>query len=310
MDELKARPPHQVTLIRENICQALLHNYRQGSTAHAAQLIKKLQRYVSLPPQPLVDAALPFNFYVERVIPIAAEGLFISGWMRDPLKSLLRLEAVADIGITLDITDRIFRFPRPDVAAQYEGSAYGNYEEDHGFIAYIPLSPKQREIIRDMATLHGFRFRAELGDGAVLDIVPEATHSDVFSARDFVLKSLPDKYSNDIILQEAIAPASLELQRLCMEQVGIREVRRFNQAQSMVAPEVSFIIPLYKRLEYLKPQMACFAADSEIVNSCELIYVLDSPEQAHEADCILRELCALYPLAVTLVIMPLPTIMG
>jgi GT2 family glycosyltransferase len=45
--------------------------------------------------------------------------------------------------------------------------------------------------------------------------------------------------------------------------------------------EVSIVVPLYRRLDYLESQLADFANDPEIFRS-DLIYVLDSPEQSKE----------------------------
>jgi O-antigen biosynthesis protein len=68
-------------------------------------------------------------------------------------------------------------------------------------------------------------------------------------------------------------------------------------------PRVSVIVPLYKALDFLRFQIAAFATDSWFRAHAELIYVLDSPEQAAEVEHLLNGLHLVYALPMTLVIM-------
>jgi GT2 family glycosyltransferase len=68
-------------------------------------------------------------------------------------------------------------------------------------------------------------------------------------------------------------------------------------------PVISFVIPLYRNLSFLRLQVGAFAIDPQIQRDVELIYVLDSPEQRREVEHLLRGLNILTGLAVRLVIM-------
>ena len=46
-------------------------------------------------------------------------------------------------------------------------------------------------------------------------------------------------------------------------------------------PLVSIVIPLYRRLDFLNVQLATMTNDPAM-QQCEIIYVLDSPEQEEE----------------------------
>jgi GT2 family glycosyltransferase len=63
------------------------------------------------------------------------------------------------------------------------------------------------------------------------------------------------------------------------------------------------IIPLYKNLEFLRFQIAAFAADTWFRANAELIYVLDSPEQAQEVEHLLSGLHLVYGLPTSLLVM-------
>jgi GT2 family glycosyltransferase len=68
-------------------------------------------------------------------------------------------------------------------------------------------------------------------------------------------------------------------------------------------PAVSLVIPLYRVLSFLRFQIGAFAVDPAMAD-CELIFVLDSPEQSNELEHLLRGLHALYGLPFRLAIMP------
>ncbi len=72
--------------------------------------------------------------------------------------------------------------------------------------------------------------------------------------------------------------------------------------REMSAPApVSVVIPLYRNLRFIRHQVGAFARDP-MLRASEIIYVLDSPEQRGEAEHMLRGLCGLTKLAVTLVL--------
>ncbi len=58
----------------------------------------------------------------------------------------------------------------------------------------------------------------------------------------------------------------------------------------MAAPEVSIVVPLYRVLDFLRFQIGAFAADPAIRDRAEIIYVLDSHEQADGVEHLLRGL--------------------
>jgi hypothetical protein len=72
-----------------------------------------------------------------------------------------------------------------------------------------------------------------------------------------------------------------------------------------IAPEVSIVVPLLRRVDLIEHQLAQFAADPELAE-CELIYVVADPEQAELAREIVTELYALYGLPLRLLALTAP----
>lgn len=96
------------------------------------------------------------------------------------------------------------------------------------------------------------------------------------------------------------SPVALKLQQLCVEAATIDKT--IDLGVTTENPLVSLIIPLYQRLDFIKIQLATMTNDPAI-KKCEIVYILDSPEQQEELTNLLRHHTTLYQLSVKLVIM-------
>ena len=146
------------------------------------------------------------------------------------------------------------------------------------------------------------RFTLRLASGGQPLLVPPPQPNDIGEIRTRALTALPPQQVTDTILAECIAPALADIQERMREAVGAPEVVTIGTRPER--PAVSIIVPLYRVMEYLKAQYAAFAIDRQIVSEAEVIYVLDSPEQAEEVEHLLRGLHLLHGLPVTLAVMP------
>ncbi|WP_181704524.1 glycosyltransferase family 2 protein [Chthonobacter rhizosphaerae] len=214
-------------------------------------------------------------------------GILASGWWRDPGGFVSRLSL-------LDETDA----PRPLDGAFHtypglvEGPA-GQRQPVTGFTAFVPG-------VR--APLLQPRFLLELKSGARHLLVPDPQPVDLGEARAMALRAVPPQAIDDAVLEGCLAPVLGDLQRRLVEGLGAPTVRRIGTPVDR--PLASLVIPLYKVLDFLKFQVAAFASDPQIAQKAEIVYVLDSPEQAEEVDHLLTGLHLVYGLPITLVVMP------
>ncbi|MGL5076063.1 MAG: glycosyltransferase family 2 protein, partial [Waterburya sp.] len=197
-------------------------------------------------------------------------------------------------------SQNIYPIERRDVNEFLQNTRYGNFEGKLGFCAYASIPDLIRESIQGFAELHSFRFSVRLKGNIEIEIIPDAKYSDFYNARRQVMQiTNPDKVSESM-LADCIAPVGLKLQQLCIEQVKIKDVTVIGSPTEN--PLVSIVIPLYRRLDFIKVQLATMANDPTI-KQCEIIYVLDSPEQEEELRTFLLNHCTLYQLPVKLVVM-------
>ncbi|HWO46853.1 MAG TPA: glycosyltransferase family 2 protein, partial [Solirubrobacterales bacterium] len=140
----------------------------------------------------------------------------------------------------------------------------------------------------------------ELENTAGVGIEASATAAtiDPRSVRDTILGELARERRVDTPLMDQLAPAVVRLQEELADRVEIEDVDEFGTV--VARPEVSIVVPLYRRVDLIEHQLAQFANDPAMLDS-ELIYVLDSPELAPELLPRVAELHELYRLPFRLV---------
>lgn len=302
INRLNSKPEYQKHLIREKLSQAVIQFIPLDLQHEVSGLFYKLQHFLQIAPTSFVDLKQPFKISIDHIIPVRSEGVFLSGWIHDPYSVLEEIEAISALGFSIPISiNKIYRITRADVVEYLKNSPYGNFEGKHGFCTYAEVSDETREKIEGFAELHSFRFKVKLKGGIDIEVVPETRHYDAFTARKLVMQIAPIEETTDEMLENCIAPAAMKLQQLCMQQVSVKEVVAIGKP--VVNPVVSIIIPLYKQLDFMKVQVATLANDPFVKKQCEIVYVLDSPEQEREVRDFLLDHCLLYELPVKLIIM-------
>ena len=301
IDYLKTKSNKQQHLIRESVSDSIIKLVAPSFKSEAGEFLQKLQCFLAIPPSNYVDPNLPFKIWLDYIVPLESDGLFISGWLQDPYEMLEGITAISALGFSLELSNRdIHRFDRHDVNQFLQDTRYGEFEEKLGFCAYIPVPQAIHQAIAGFAKLHSFRFLIKLKGNVEIEIIPDAKYSDYYNARQRVMQIASLDKVSEAMLANCIAPAGLKLQQLCVERVEIESTIAIGTPVEQ--PLVSIIIPLYRRLDFLKVQLATMANDPAI-KQCEIIYVLDSPEQQEELKTFLLNHCTLYQLPVRLVVM-------
>ena len=301
IDYLKAKSSYQKHLIRESLSNSIIQLVPIVHKPEAGEFLQKLQYFLEIPPVNYVDPNLPFKIFIDYIVPLKSDGLFISGWLQDPYEMLEGITAISALGFSLELSNRdIHRLERHDVNQFLEDTRYGNFSGKLGFCAYVPVPENIHQAIAGFAELHSFRFSVKLKGNIEIEIIPDAKYSDYYNARQRIMQIASPSKISEAILTDCIAPVGLKLQQLCIEQVKVKDVITIGSPTAR--PSISIVIPLYRRLDFLKVQLATMANDPDI-KQCELIYVLDSPEQEEELKTFLLNHCALYKLPAKLVVM-------
>ena len=267
---------------------------RAASDADARRQLRDLQLLAPMEkPHHLAQPSRPFGASLEMAICDHAGGTFFRGWIRDPLGLVAGLTLRSPHGEHPVPLTELVRFGRPDLAQKFAGSPYGGAGFRPGFALHLPDAA-----LRPVAQW-SMRLELTTGDGITLIAPPGIMHAQ--SARDAVLGSIAPSEISPALMERCIEPAVERLHAVVMAARGAPE--EIHIGSPLAEPDVSIVVPLYRNLRFVKPQYASFARDRTL-RRAELIYVLDSPEQCHEVEHLLRGLHGLYDMPVTLLVQP------
>jgi O-antigen biosynthesis protein len=246
-----------------------LHELREG-------LRERLPRYARA-------AGAPRGLVADSVLALDERSFYLEGWAVDREAPVVRLEAVSPEGERFDLSAGAFRFALPHVSAHFGRFDTGD-DERPGFLCFIELDgPSHLE--------EGWVVEMENADGECLEAHAPAVLRDRSAARERVLADpVRERVADDELMERHVRPAIERLQRHVVAGLEVRSVEQFGAAPP--APDVSIVIPLYKRVDLVEEQLAQFVLDPYLSRQ-DVVFVLDSPE---DRDQLLELATRLFPL--------------
>jgi GT2 family glycosyltransferase len=226
----------------------------------------------------------PYGLFLDDLYRIDANHFYIRGWMRDALVRTVTLTAASPEGSRATITEGLVRFPRPDVEQFYGASAQEQVIRKPGFLGFFELPAPS--FLKE-----GWIVEMRDGSGAGVEVHIPTLVDDPDTVRTALLGDLAHEVPpDDSVARGHVAPALLALQR----QRPVPELSEPVQyGTPPAAPDVTIIVPLYRRIDFLEHQLASFVDDPDLRNA-DLVYVLDSPELTRELNAAATALHQLY----------------
>jgi O-antigen biosynthesis protein len=236
----------------------------------------------------LRESAISVRDHVDRVALtteylalVDREQLYIRGWLRDSDGTVTGLDAIAPEGSRVSLLDGAYRYPRPDVVGR---SALGRRTKN-GFIGSHRLPVPS--LLAD-----GWVLEAQRSGEPPIEVPAPKLATNTLAIRDTVLEDALTGYlPSDDLLREHVFPAVDRIQELIHAHAEVESVLQLGEPPR--DPSVSIVIPLYERLDHLKYQLSQFADDADMARA-DLIYVLDSPDQAEDLGEAVRQLFPIY----------------
>lgn len=109
--------------------------------ASADQFLREMDVLYPAPARKIDDPLQPIGGEIELAIPDESGGIFIAGWLRDPLGMIDTMEIATESGRIPLSPDSMARVLRPDIAKRFASAAHRGTENKHGFVAYIADLP-------------------------------------------------------------------------------------------------------------------------------------------------------------------------
>jgi GT2 family glycosyltransferase len=218
---------------------------------------------------------------VELILAVDERSFWVVGWLHDPDRSVALLTLMTPEGQRLDVLRNAYRHKRPDVEESW-GLPVG---APHGFIAYLRLPhPSPLDA--------GWLVEVSRSDGLGLEAAAPVVMRDQAHARDRILDEFArDRKEAERLRLEHAHPALIRLQEERRKSVEIEDIVQHGLVPE--SPEVSIVVPLYKRIDLVEHQLTHFGQDPQI-GQADLLYVLDSPELAEDLLPLAANLHALH----------------
>ncbi|WP_426955042.1 glycosyltransferase [Muricoccus radiodurans] len=286
---------------RRMVARALArHAAARPNDPRAARLLRD-QRLLATPaaPRGLDDPARPVGGALELAVSDGAGGVFVAGWLRDPLGIATGGLALRDplTGVSVPVpADALHRVARPDLAGRHAKATHGDAGAAPGFVAHLPGAEGV-----SAGPVPQWCLDLRLASGEAIEFVAPPGVLPPARARDLVLRAVHPAALRQEVLDFCLAPAVARLQRAALEALGAPEIVAIGVPPAPGGTAV--VVPLYRNLRFLRFQFAAFARDAAFRAAAHLVFVLDSPEQRAEAEHLLRGLHAVHGLPATLVVM-------
>ncbi|NKC29341.1 glycosyltransferase family 2 protein [Falsiroseomonas selenitidurans] len=271
--------------------QSLMALRRHTQEPWCRDTIRDAQVLAMAPTRAAAEPANAVAAAVDRALSDHAGGVFLIGWLHDPLRLTRGMTLRGPFGGTLLPAESLFRVSRPDVVKRFEQAPFGGPDPRPGFVVHLPSAGP--------GPVAQWRVELALGSGEAIELVAGPALIPPAQAREAVLRGVSPLDVGPDLLDRCLTPAAERLHRAASAEA--LEIDVVHIGTPVAAPTVSLVIPLYRNLRFVKHQLAAFARDPAL-RGCEIIYVLDSPEQRGEADHLLRGVCGLTGMAVTLVL--------
>jgi O-antigen biosynthesis protein len=232
-----------------------------------------------------VSESHPAGLAVEAILAVDENSFWISGWLHDE-DGRGEVTVVSPEGARHTLTEIAHRYERPDVRQFYSGLGTERTRE-HGFTAYFSLEAPS-------LLSSGWVAELQTTDGVQLEIQCPNVIREPEVVRSTILGELGGQGPvGGPLAAEHGRPALTRLQQRIVGEARIDSVDEYGRAPRN--PEVSIVVPLYKRLDFIEHQLLQLSRDPDLAEA-ELIYVLDSSEQAEELAQLARQLFGLYQL--------------
>lgn len=231
-------------------------------------------------PTPDGGPSTAYAAHVDGFWRVDGSSYYVEGWAFDRDARLRSLRLVTPEGRRAELLGAAFRYGRPDVCAHFAVPA----TERLGFIAFV-------ELPEGCASDGGWLLQGELSDGSGFELEIPAAVDEPLAVRTTVLDDVALDDGDGLLLRAHVEPALTRLQRRLSASVAIDAVDQHGAPPA--DPEVTIVVPLYRRTEFLEHQLAQFVHDPEI-HRADLVYVLDSPEEAPRLRRFARHLHELY----------------
>jgi GT2 family glycosyltransferase len=235
-------------------------------------------------PAAIIDRSLAPSAEIELMVRVDPHHVYFRGWIGRGPSDLARVSLVSPEGARANVPPSAFRFSRQDVVDFYGIDSQGT--DEFGVASLCEFESPTWGV-------DGWSLEIETKDHTSMEVICPPLIDALHEARDRLVAEMAlEQLPSEALRAHHLLPAITRIQSRLSRSIRIARTEQFGVPPKR--PEVSIIVPLYKRLEFVEHQLAQFVHDPEIARA-DLIYVLDSPEQEQRLLAEAERLARLYP---------------
>jgi GT2 family glycosyltransferase len=226
------------------------------------------------------------NVVFDSISRIDDRSFWVLGWIRDDDGTMTSLQAVSPEGQRVELLTGSYRCMRKDVEESLTSVGIQPTGK-HGFVRYVEFPAP---------SLLNEGWLGEIGDanGPKFEIPGPQVSRDPLELRRMLVGDLAvDKANAAELRRDHAYPALRRLQTQIAASIEVESAAQLGEPPA--SPEVSIVVPLYRRIDLLEHQLAHFWQDPDL-QAAELLYVLDSPELRETVTELAGKLHELYGL--------------
>lgn len=226
----------------------------------------------------------------KHVVHVAGAGIYIAGNIIDIKGNLSGMDVLLSDGRYLDLMDSIIRIPSDTV---FGVSARGLDGTPASFATFIEYPAQTSE---DCVPV---KLRIHDKKGKTWEKKLNSSDSRVqplFHIQKILAKSPVESESKRALFDSLYGPAIQEIWRSRVAQRPKVEELRFNEHLAPSQPDVSLIVPIYSRYDFIEYQLSSFVRDPDMLKH-EIIYVIDDPRLQDEIRSSCDSLSRIYPIS-------------
>ena len=221
---------------------------------------------------------------------VGDQKVFLSGWVIDKDAAIRTLNLRHGESFSRDIREPAFTYVRPDLNLAFKDVLPAGIVADSGFSATIDFS-----VSREVCDVHQLELVGQTSSGEYFVVpIPETD-------RDDDIVAMSTKLFNEFSLTSPGASSRLAAVGQALQHSIVFSPSRTadqdafvkNYGEVVLDPEVSVIVPLYGRFDFMEYQLSQFALDPDFQLS-ELIYVIDDPRIFEEVRVSCEDLYGIY----------------
>jgi GT2 family glycosyltransferase len=294
-DELAGLDADERARLLEFILAAVAGELRgPGAITFAERLARIRDGLREQLPRTAVSDTDPYAVEAEAVYALDDDSFWVRGWLYDADHTVESLVAVSPEGARADLLAGAYRYERLDIQERF--AAFGSpTDERHGFMTLLTLPAPSHLAdgwIVELRTSSGVAFEVELPP---VERRPERTRAHLLHDMG------AERPGSDELVRGHLHPALQRIQGQFESAVKIETVLDVG-SHVPETPDVTVIVPLYKRIDFVEHQVAHFARDPELA-AAEILYVLDSPEIADNLLDSVNALSVLHEISLRVAVM-------